>query len=501
MRWGILGPVMVTDDAGTEIRLPTGRLRVVVAALLVRANHLVPVDELVELVWDGTPPARAARTLRVHVVRLRQALGPSAAARIVTQPPGYLCRVTEDELDVLRFRKLCAQARSAAREEAWPRADGLLAEALGLLRGEPLADVASDLLRQRELPGIERLCAQAVEDHLDAGIHLGRHEQLIPQLRGLIARYPLRERLYAQLMRVLAGSGRRAEALEVYQEAHGVLAGELGIEPGPELRGMQQAILAGDDPAAAAATSPRVAAVTEVPRQLPTAPGHFTGRQSEVGMLTGLLARSGRPAVSGGTVVISAIGGMPGVGKTALAIHWAHQVADRFSDGQLYVNLRGFVPSGSPAAPAEAIRGFLDALGVPPQRIPADADAQAALYRSLVAERRMLIVLDNARDEAQVRPLLPASPASMVIITSRNQLTGLAAADGARLLSLDVLTHDEAVQLLAAVLSLRSRPCLTESGPLWLRSQLRRPAAVPGVFGREGPPGSSPACLRRQVRT
>jgi tetratricopeptide (TPR) repeat protein len=176
---------------------------------------------------------------------------------------------------------------------------------------------------------------------------------------------------------------------------------------------------------------------------------HFAGRKAELDILTSLLDAPGAPD-GGGTVVISAIGGTAGVGKTALALHWAHEVADRFGDGQLYVNLRGFDSSGVPAAPAEAVRGVLDALGVPTERIPATPDAQAGLYRSLLADRRMLIVLDNARDEAQVRPLLPASPASLVVVTSRNRLAGLAAADGARLLGLDVLTRAEAVQLLTA---------------------------------------------------
>ncbi len=187
---------------------------------------------------------------------------------------------------------------------------------------------------------------------------------------------------------------------------------------------------------------------TAVPRQVPAAVADFTGRAAELQALTGMLDQAGAGAP--GTVVISAIGGTAGVGKTALALHWAHQVAGRFGDGQLHVNLRGFDPSGTPAAPEAVIRGFLDALGVPPERFPASPEAQAGLYRSLLADRKMLIVADNARDEQQVRPLLPASPASLVLVTSRSQLGGLAAADGARLISLDVLSHAEAVQLLAA---------------------------------------------------
>jgi tetratricopeptide (TPR) repeat protein/transcriptional regulator with XRE-family HTH domain len=185
-----------------------------------------------------------------------------------------------------------------------------------------------------------------------------------------------------------------------------------------------------------------------VPRQLPAAVAGFTGRAAELQALTAILDQAGTGAP--GTVVISAIGGTAGVGKTALALHWAHQIAGSFGDGQLHVNLRGFDPSGTPVTPAEAIRGFLDALGVPPECIPADPEAQAGLYRSLLADRKMLIVLDNSHDEQQVRPLLPASPAGLVLVTSRSQLGGLAAADGARLISLDVLTHREAVQLLTA---------------------------------------------------
>jgi tetratricopeptide (TPR) repeat protein/DNA-binding XRE family transcriptional regulator len=233
---------------------------------------------------------------------------------------------------------------------------------------------------------------------------------------------------------------RLADALELRGEVREEFMASVGSRPAR--RAATAAPACGGEP------SPGPGASLPVPRQLPSAVRHFTGRKAELDFLACLLDAGG--ARDGGTVVISAIGGTAGVGKTALAIHWAHQVADRFPDGQLYVNLRGFDPSGSPVAPAEAIRGFLDALAVPPERIPPGADAQASLYRGLLADKRILIVADNAHDEAQVRPLLPASPASLVIITSRSQLVGLAAADGARLLTLDLLPHDEAVQLLTA---------------------------------------------------
>jgi tetratricopeptide (TPR) repeat protein len=272
---------------------------------------------------------------------------------------------------------------------------------------------------------------------------LGRHGEVIGELRQLADVQPLRERLHALLMLALYRDSRQARQ---------VLVEELGTEPGPELRQLHQQILAADPALAPTgpATAPASAGAPTGPalRQLPAAVAGFTGRAAELRTLARLLGQAGAGAP--GTVVISAIGGTAGVGKTALALHWAHQIAAQFGDGQLYVNLRGFDPSGTPASPAEAIRGFLDALGVPPERIPASSQAQASLYRSLLADRRILIVADNAHDEQQVRPLLPASPGSLVIVTSRNQLSGLAAADGARLLTLDILTHDDAVQLLTA---------------------------------------------------
>ena len=314
----------------------------------------------------------------------------------------------------------------------------------------PLADVPSQMLRDRWVPHLDQLHVQALEWRIEADLHEGRHEELIPELRDLTARQPLQERFHGQLMLALYQSGRQAEALAAYFRARDVLITELGVEPGPGLRDLYQQIL--DAAPVLAATSPTRAPVAEpkqvTPRDLPPAVPDFTGRSAELRILTGLLARPGKQAP--GAVVISAIGGTAGVGKTALAVHWAHLVADRFAGGQLYANLRGFGPSGNPAAPAEVVRGFLNSLGVPPEHIPPTAGAQAALYRSLLADRQILVVLDNARDEQQVRPLLPTSRASLVIITSRNQLTGLAVDGGAQLLGLDLFNQDEAVQLLTA---------------------------------------------------
>jgi DNA-binding SARP family transcriptional activator/Tfp pilus assembly protein PilF len=551
VRFSLLGPLVVVDGEGNQVVLAGPRLRVLLAALLLHANIPVPAGELAELVWDGSPPAGAAATLRSHAARLRRALGGDSA-RIVTQSPGYLIRAGRQELDVVEFGALCADARAALRAGQWASASAAAGRALGLWRATPLLDIPSEALRAEFGPRLERLRLQALEDRFDAGLQLGRYQELAPQLLEATARYPLQERFHAQLMLALAATGRRAQALDAYQQARRALIDELGIEPGPELHALHQQILTADaqapppadatsageapgtadknaatvraldhfphtsdhtavplppagEPATSASAeepapfagahpdtvrrladafelrggtrdefiagvgrwpahgaaagagaaaagsrcSPGEGTHTLVPRQLPSRVRHFTGRKAELDFLACLLDAPEAPD-GGGTVVISAIGGIAGAGKTALALHWAHQVAGRFPDGQLYVNLRGFDPSGIPVAPAEAVGGFLDALGVPPERIPSSPEAQAALYRSLLAGKRMLIVADNARDEAQVRPLLSASPASLVLVTSRSQLTGLAATDGARLLSLDVLSHDEAVQLLTA---------------------------------------------------
>jgi len=441
----LLGPLGVRSD-GTPVPIPAAKRRALLAALLLRANHVVPVDDLAEVLWGEDPPLAARSGVQNYVMRLRQTLG-AAGSRITTQPRGYLIRVEAGELDLDRFEGLLRDARTAAREARWPDAFGHAAAGLALWRGEPLADLGSDLLPTREGPRLCELRLQALETRIEAELQLGRHGEVIGELRQLAAGHPLRERLHGLLMLALYRDGRQAEALAVYQHARNVLIDELGTEPGPDLKQLHQQILTADPAVVLTAAGAVVPAPgSPVPRQLPAAVVGFTGRAAELAALTGMVDQAGTP----GTVVISAIGGTAGVGKTALALHWAHQVAGRFADGQLHVNLRGYDPSGAPVTATEAIRGFLGALGVPPERIPPDPQAQAGLYRSLLSDKQMLIVLDNAFDERQVRPLLPASPGSLVIVTSRSQLGGLAAADGARLISLDVLTHGEAVQMLAA---------------------------------------------------
>jgi DNA-binding SARP family transcriptional activator/tetratricopeptide (TPR) repeat protein len=457
VRFALLGTLVLADGAGDLVAVSGGRQRALLASLLLSANVPVSADALAEAVWDGSPPAGAAATLRSHVRRLRQALGPEVAARIRACEPGYLIFAGEPDLDVLGFEAGCREAGAARRAGRWADASVIAARALGLWRGTPLLDVPSQVLRDRYVPRLEQARLQVLEDWAEAGLRLGRQDGLIPELQELTARHPVRERFHAQLMEALARAGRQAEALEAYRRARRGLVEELGIEPGPHLRALHQQILDGGRALAAPAAGlpRRPAALTGaasspagVPRQLPGAVPQFTGRLAELAWLSGILDQAGGRAP--GTVVISAIGGTAGVGKTALAVHWAHRVAARFPGGQLYVNLGGFDPSGSPVAPGEAIRGFLGALGVTADRFPSGPAAQAGLYRSLVAGRQMLILLDNARDEQQVRPLLPGSRGCLVLVTSRSQLAGLAAAENASLLSLDVLPAAEARQLLAA---------------------------------------------------
>jgi DNA-binding SARP family transcriptional activator/tetratricopeptide (TPR) repeat protein len=451
MEFCLLGPLTVRRG-GTALAVPRGRQRAVLAALLLRANHVAAVDELAEALWGADLPPSARVSAQNYVMRLRSTLGP-AGSRIATHPHGYLIRVEDGELDVARFEALLGEARAAARECRWLQAADSAAAALALWRGEPLADAGSDVLALREGPRLAELRLQAAETRIDAELHLGRPGDVVGELRQLAGAQPLRERLHALLMLALYRDSRQAEALAAYRQARQLLVEELGTEPGPELQQLHRQILDADP--ALIVTGPATPAATvaappgPAPRQLPAAVPGFTGRAAELEALTGMLDQAGA-AGAPGTVVISAIGGTAGVGKTALALHWAHQVAARFPDGQLHVNLRGYDPSSAPVTPAEAIRGFLDALGVPPGRIPPAPQAQAGLYRSLLADKRMLIVLDNARDEQQVRPLLPASPGILVLVTSRSQLSGLAAAEGARLISLDVLSHAEAVHMLTA---------------------------------------------------
>jgi DNA-binding SARP family transcriptional activator/Tfp pilus assembly protein PilF len=450
MQFCLLGPLVVRHS-GVEVPVAAGKQRAVLAALLLDANRVVAVDELAEALWGPGPPVSARVGVQNYVMRLRKALDGGGRELICTRPGGYLISLGPDELDVAQFGVLLGAARAAAQAGSWDSAAGQARAALSLWRGEPLADVASEYLALREVPRLAEMQLQALDTRIDADLQLGRHAEVIAELRQLAGAYPLREHLHAMLMLALFRDGRQAEAFAAYQHARRVLVEEIGAEPGPGLRELHQRMLSADPALAlpAARGRPGSGPGPVVPRQLPSAVAHFAGRTSELAALSGLLNEGGHGPP--GAVVISAIAGTPGVGKTALAVHWAHQVAERFPDGQLYVNLRGYDPA-QPVTAAETLAGFLRALGVSGKDIPAEENERAARYRSLLAGRQMLVLLDNAGEEAQVRPLLPGSSACVVIVTSRDALAGLVARDGAKRLDLDLLSPDDAVGLLRALI-------------------------------------------------
>jgi DNA-binding SARP family transcriptional activator len=440
----LLGPLVVRR-AGSVVPVPAGKQQVLLAVLLLNAGRLVPVDALAEALWGAEPPSSARASLQNHVMRLRNSLAVTGRDRIGTQPGGYLISVDADELDLRRFEAALAAARAAARAGAWADTAAWFRAALSLWRGQPLSGVPSENLALRELPRLAEMRLQALEGRIDADLHLGRHAEVIIELRQLAAAHPLRERLHALLMLALYHSGQQADALAAYQAARSGLVGELGAEPGPELRQLHQQILAAD-PALAPQDEAGLTgdlADRPVPRQLPDSAERLTGRLAELSALTSMADQAGD---AGQTAVICAITGAAGAGKSALAVHWAHQAAGRFPDGQLYVDLRGDAP-GQPKPAAEALAEILRSLGVPGQDIPPEAEELAARYRSLLFGRRMLVVLDNTGSAEQVRPLLPGTPACVVLVTSRDPLAGLVAREGARRLEVAPLPLSEAVGL------------------------------------------------------
>ncbi|MEW2043040.1 BTAD domain-containing putative transcriptional regulator, partial [Streptomyces sp. NPDC005534] len=435
VRFAVLGPVRAWHGE-QEVDVGSPQQRAVLAALLLRRGRPVMLGELLDAVWGERPPAAAVSVLRTYASRLRKALEPErdsadAPRVVVSVGDGYLLKVPEGALDLDVFERRIAESRRLRADGEPALAADLLHAALAGWQGAALAGVPGPLA-ESEASRLDEQRLAALETRLDVDVELGRHGEVIAELLALTGRFPLREQLCRLLMLALYRSGRQAEALAAYRRTRTTLVAELGIEPGAALRDLHDRILAAD-PTLGAGPSPaheppeqvvlseqtgttdEPASPTAVhparPAQLPADLPTFAGRSAELERARALLPEGGSTPAS---VVISAIGGMAGIGKTTLAVHWAHEIADRFSDGQLYVNLRGFDPTGVVVTPEEAIRTFLDALGVPPMRIPAGLDAQAALYRSLLARRRVLVLLDNARDTEQVRPLLPGSPGCLV---------------------------------------------------------------------------------------
>ncbi|WP_208630592.1 AfsR/SARP family transcriptional regulator, partial [Amycolatopsis kentuckyensis] len=388
----VLGPFEV--EAGGGLLEPGGpRLRAMLALLAASAGRPVSVSMFVSELWGPEPPADAERTVRTYVSRLRRAL-PPAARLIHTRAPGYVL-LEPETVDAVRFRRLARAGRAALTGGAAQLARERLAAALNLWRGTAYHEFDGIAALDQERTRLARERLDVVQDRVDADLSAGAGGELVAELTELTAAHPGHERLWGQLMTALYRAGRQAEALDAFRRARHELVEHAGVEPSAELTGIQHRIL-GHDPRLLAAARSEPAAVATRPAQLPPAVAGFTGRHAEI---TALDAAAGQAP---GAVAVLAVCGTAGVGKTALAVHWAHRVAARFPDGQLYVNLQGFDPGGVLAA-EEALRGFLTAFGVTTDRQPDTLQAQVALYRSLAAGKRLLVVLDNARDAAHVR--------------------------------------------------------------------------------------------------
>ncbi|WP_394618976.1 BTAD domain-containing putative transcriptional regulator [Lentzea sp. JNUCC 0626] len=448
----LLGPVELRVG-GRVVEVGHARQRCVLAVLLVEANRVVTMEQLLDRVWADRLPRKARLVASNYVSRLRQVLAGEIA--IVRRGGGYVLEVAPEAVDLLHFRHLVRQARTADDAQALM----LLDEATWLWRGEPLAGLNTPWSAAVRV-GLERERTAARLDRVEVALRCGRHTEMLPELFALTDQEELDERVAGQFMLALHRAGRTTDALAHYRQLRVRLIEQLGTEPGTALQDLHHRILDTDpaltQPAAAttgaAVHSGTAAKAKLVPRQLPAAPRWFAGREGELARLDEELALDdpGPCGPRSPSVVISAVGGAGGIGKTWLVLAWAHRNVERFPDGQLFVDLRGFSPAAEPMSPAVAVRGFLDALGVDPARMPSDLDAQAALYRSLVADRRMLVVLDNAATADQVVMLLPGSPACTVLVTGRTGLASLIDRYGARHLRLDALTRAEARTLLSA---------------------------------------------------
>lgn len=503
MDFGILGPLSIRT-ANVVVQVPAAKQRTVAAALILRANKHVAMDELAEFLWDDRPPPGARGAVQAYVMRLRRALGDGFGRELIrTVAGGYLLEVPPEAVDLVRFHRLVGMAERSASAGQLAAASGQLAEALELWRGAPLSDVESELLRRSEIPILAEQRLLAIERRIEIELALGHYQQVIPELQALVGEHPLRERYWYLLMLGLRQSGRRGDALAAYRRVWLLLTGELGIEPGRELRELHDAVLAdkpilevqcpaggghashhgpgatdikvgdGDSQLSARrapvrlrhggrparARSPRhLGARSGVPpgtidhpdtwvrqSQLPREAGDFVGRAPVMEKIAAALTSPD------GAVPVVAISGPPGVGKTALATRMAHRVRSLFPDGQLYARLTS--SGGMPRNVAAVLADLMLATGLGRGSIPAGLDQRGAAYRARLADRRVLVFLDDAVGAAQLRPLLPGSPGCAVLATSRSDLRGLAALDNALTYVIDVLEPSEALVLLSRKLT------------------------------------------------
>ncbi|MFI0863112.1 AfsR/SARP family transcriptional regulator [Streptomyces smyrnaeus] len=441
LRFTVLGPVRAWRGE-QPIAMGSPQQKALLAALLLRGGRTATAEELIDAIWGEEPPEQAKAALRTYASRIRKALGADAEL-LVSESGGYAIRTgPEATLDVESAHELALRAEKAASGGDRAQARELYGAALAQWEGEPLAHIPGPYAEHQRVR-LEEWRLGLLELRLDLDLQVGCHAEAVSELTALTAAHPLRERLRELLMLALYRSGRQAEALAVYADTRRLLADELGVDPRPELSELQQRILEADDELAyqSDTRSPSAAATVTRPAQLPATVADFTGRASFVAELGDQLAQA-----EGTVMAVSAVAGIGGVGKTTLAIHVAHAAADRFPDGQLYVDLQG--AGASPADPEAVLGSFLRALGVADSDIPSGLQDRAALFRSLLAGRRVLALLDNARDAAQVRPLLPGTAGCAALVTSRVRMVDLA---GAHLVDLDVMSPEEAIALFTRI--------------------------------------------------
>jgi DNA-binding SARP family transcriptional activator len=437
VRFGVLGPLEVRlDDQNVEIA--GGKRRLVLATLLLNANRLVTFEKLIKAVWPITPPRSAVANLYTYMAGLRRSL-PSGQVRIRTRSSGYSIAVQPHEFDLHTFERLAAGAKRLRADDRQAEAADLLRRALALWRGEPLEDLSASPVWEANVSRLTEARLAAVEDRLGLLAELGQYATAISEARSVLHGHPFREQIWRQLMLALHHSGRRAEALQVYVEVRQRLVDELGVEPGTELRRAHAEILAAEG---LSCGEPMTAAEASSVCQLPPDIPDFSGRAGPVRELAGILSGGGANTAPATVVVL----GPPGVGKSSLALHVAHTVRATFPHGQLYAHLAG--TTGSPREPGALLAEALRALGVTGTAIPKGLDERAALYRTRLADRRVLVVLDDAANAAQVRPLLPATAGCGVIITSRHRLAEL---PGAHPVVLDVLSPEEGRELIGRI--------------------------------------------------
>lgn len=452
VRFGLLGALQVTDATGASRPVRAAKQRIFLATLLLSAGATVSARKMAEALWDSPAPPNAPAVMRTYAMRLRRCLGP-VGVRISSHVPGWTIALNGPcELDLTYVEQLGRVAGAAGRKADWQQASALLTEALAQWRGEPLIDVPSAAIQQREAARLSELRLQLTEARIDADLNLGRHLALIAELRRLVAEHPLREQFRVQMMLACYRSGQQAAALDAYRDAHRALASELGIAPGPGLRDMHQRVLANDpglnriaDQIAAGGqpSSRRRSGAQSRPASggggyrhgLPPDLRAFTGRERHLALIMGAVARAGagwpvRVGRSAGDetirgVRIQTISGMPGVGKTALAVRAAHRLAEAFPDRQLFIDLHAYTQGRDAVSPAAALAELLVAVGVDAESLPADLPSRSAMWRDKIASQRVLLVLDNAASSAQVTPLVPGSGDCLVLVTSRRQLADL----------------------------------------------------------------------------